>query len=142
MNTLFAFLKKESVPTRGRLQNAIDELGYDMQLHQAFAPFVNEGFLPCVLMGRDGFGFEIFYEPVSDLIEEDDEEFLAVAGDNDYCISMSFGGSKGDLVCASIVSLVLLQKFGAVISFEGEEPETIESLTIGLNEGLNNLEEE
>ena len=140
-NTQYAFLKKESVPTGKALQKSIDSLGYDLQLDPEFTPFEDDGFSPCILNGMDDVGFEIFYEPAEDVIE-DDEEFRKIAEDNDYCISMIWRGSFGDCSCAMIVSLALAKDFGAIISYEGEEPEPIESLREGVKEALREFEKE
>ncbi|WP_455212288.1 hypothetical protein [Kaarinaea lacus] len=140
-NIQFAFLRKENVPTREKLQESIDLLGYDLQLDPEFTPFEDEGFSPCILNGKDDIGFEIFYEPSED-VTEDDAAFQEIVGDNDYCISMSWGGSFGDCSCAMIVSLALAEDFGAIISYEGDEPEPIESLREELKEALREFEKE
>ena len=140
-NTQFAFLKKENVPSRNKLQNSIDSLGYDLQLDPEFTPFEDEGFSPCTLNGIDDVGFEIFYEP-TEVVTEDDEEFREIAGDNDYCINMNWGGSFGDCACVMIVSLALAEDCGAIISYAGDEPEPIETLREGVKEALREFEKE
>ena len=126
-NTQYAFLKKDNVPTRETLQASIDQLGFDLKLDPEFTPFEDEGFSPCVLNGESDIGFEIFYEPTKDVVE-DDEDFQKIAGSNDYCVSMRWGGSLKDCVSAMIVSAALAKDFGAVISYEGNEPEVLEEL--------------
>ena len=140
-NTQFAFLKKQNIPTRDALQESIDALGYDLQLDPEFTPFEDEGFSPCELNGKDDVGFEIFYDPTEE-ITEDDEEFREMAGDNDYCISMTWRGNFGDCACAMIVSLALAKDFGAIISYEGDDPESVESLREEVKEALREFEKE
>lgn len=126
-NTQFAFLMKEKVPDRVALQASIDALGFNLQLHSEFTPFEDEGFSPCNLDSNDGVGFEIFYEPASDIVE-DDEEFQDIVGDKDYCISMCWGGEMADCASVLVVSCALAKDFDAIISYEGEEPEPLEQM--------------
>ena len=123
-NTQFAFIKKGSVPTREQLQKSIELLAFNLDLDPDFTPFEDEGFSPCVLNGEKDIGFEIYYEPSKDIVEED-EDLISIAGDKDYCISMCWGGSLKDYACVMIVSCALVKDFQAVISYEGEDPEPL-----------------
>jgi hypothetical protein len=126
-NTQFAFLKRSSVPSRDALQASIKALGFGLTLHPEFTPFEDEGFSPCIFNGIADVGFEVFYEPASDIIE-DDEDLQEIAGDNDFCISMVWRSSMKDYACVMIVSCALAKDFGAVISYEGEKAEQLETL--------------
>jgi len=139
--TQFAFLKKENVPSRDQLQSSIDALGFDLKLDPKFTPFKDEGFSPCILRGEDNVGFEIFYERTSDLIEEDEDdgEFKELIGNNDYSISLCWGGSFKDCTCVLMVSIALAKDFGATISYEGDGKETIEGMQGGIQECLEEI---
>lgn len=126
-NTQFAFINRALVPDRKALQTAIDDLGFDLQLHPEFTAFEDSGFSPCSFKGEDGAGFEISYGEAAELIEED-EEFATLADGRDYCISLVWHSSLKDLACVMIVSVALAKYFDAIISYEGDEPESIEAL--------------
>ena len=128
-NTQYAFLQKNHVPNRQALQAAIDALGFDLQLDPEFTPFEDEGFSPCVLFGEqdEDVGFEIFYQPAADIVE-DDEDFQRIAGERDFCISIGWGGSLKDYAAVMIVSAALAKDFAAVVSFEGDPPDSLEKL--------------
>ncbi|WMS88815.1 hypothetical protein [Pleionea litopenaei] len=126
-NTQFAFIDKESVPSREHLQKAIDALGFDLQLDPEFTPFEDEGFSPCILNAEEDVGFEIYYESVEDVIE-DDEVFKAITEGKNFCISMCWGGSLKDCACVMIVSSAFAKEFGAIVSYQGEEPEPLEKM--------------
>lgn len=126
-NTQFAFLKRANVPNREALQVSIDALGFDLKLDPDFTPFEDEGFSPCTLNGIGDVGFEVFYEPSSDIVG-DDEELQEMVGNNDFCISMVWHSSMKDCASVMIVSCALAKDFGALISYEGEEPEPFDSL--------------
>lgn len=115
------------MPDRKTLQTAIDDLGFDLQLHAEFTPFEDSGFSPCSFKGADGVGFEISYGEAAELIGED-EEFATLADGRDYCTSLVWHSSLKDLACVMIVSTALAKYFDAVISYEGDEPENIEAL--------------
>lgn len=142
--TQFAFLNRERVPNREQLQASIDNLGFDLKLDQDFTPFEDSGFSPCILRGEKDVGFEIFYEPASDLIAEDDEdeEFKQLVGNNDYAISLCWSSSFKDCTCVLMVSIALAKDFGATISYEGDESETIKDMQNGIKECLKEIEKE
>ena len=126
-NTQYAFLERDKVPDREALQQSIDRLGFDLKLDPEYSQFEDEGFLPFTLGGDTGPGFEIHYARTADIIEDDDER-AALAGDRDCCISMVWRGSMKDLACVMIVSSALARDFDAVVSYEGEAPESASDL--------------
>ncbi len=126
-NTQFAFIERSRVPDRSALQASIDALGFDLQLHPEYTRFEDSGFLPFILNGREGFGFEIYYQDASEIIGED-QGLLTLAGGRNYCISMLWSSSMNDLACVMIVSCALTKDFGAVVSYEGEPPEPLEKM--------------
>jgi len=137
-NTQFAFLKKENVPSRVKWQEAIDKLNFNISLEidSELEPFEDEGFSPCTWNKTDeNVGFEIYYEP-SDDIHDGDEELINIIGDNDYCITMAWGGSMKDCASVMIASCALQKDFGAVISYEGDDPVSFEELIQGTIEAI------
>ena len=126
-NTQAAFLERSRVPTRDQLQAAINALGFDLSLDPEFTPFEDEGFSPCVLLGSEEAGFEIFYDDANALTGGD-EELESIAAGRGYSISMVWRGSKKDLACVMIVSCALAKEFDAIISYEGEKPEDLSVL--------------
>ena len=118
-NTQFAFMKKSAVPAAAALQQSIDALGFDLKLDPELDFFADEGFSPCVFNGEPDIGFELGSEPAAAILE-DDEDFKEIAGDNDWCISMTWRGSMKDCASVMIVSSALARDFGAVISYEGD----------------------
>ncbi|MBF7073962.1 hypothetical protein ISG33_11180 [Glaciecola sp. MH2013] len=143
-NTQFAFLKKENVPTQAQWQKAIDELNFQVRLtiDPELAPFEDEGFSPCQWGDTDeDVGFEICYEPAEDVFDDDDE-FKSVAAGNDYCISMSWGGELKDCAAVMIASCALATSFDAVISYEGDEPDSLEKLVSNTKDVILEAEKE
>lgn len=126
-NTQFAFVSRSRVPDRAALQASIDALQFDLQLDPDFTPFEDSGFSPCILKGEEGFGFEIYYQEATE-ITEGDRELQEISGGLDHCISMVWSSSMKDLACAMIVSCSLAKDFGAVISYEGGPPESLEKM--------------
>jgi hypothetical protein len=126
-NIQYAFIERTRVPDRAELQASIDALGFDLKLHPEYTPFEDSGFLPFVLNAEEGPGFEIQYEAASDLIGAE-LALQDIAAGRDYCISMAWHGSMKDLACVLIVSCALIKDFDAVVSYEGEPPESLEKL--------------
>jgi hypothetical protein len=121
-NEQYAFLQKTAVPTRDQWQEAIDSCGFDFQLHPELKPFENSGFLPCKLSGADA-GFEIYYDCTAEL----PNEFAEIARGRDCCIGFRWGGSMAEGASVMIASYALAKCFGAVVSYEGEEPQDLEA---------------
>ena len=134
-NVQYAFLDRARVPDRPALQASIDALGFDLKLYPDFTPFTDEGFSPCVLGGEEGPGFEIAYQTASEATD-DDEDFLAIADGRDYCITLVWRGSMKDLACVMIVSCALTKDFGAVVSYEGDEPSPLDEMLASTKEIL------
>ncbi len=126
MNDQFAFISKGRVPTPADWQAAIDQTGFDFQLSASFEAMEHSGYLPCTLLGQPA-GFELQYESAREIID-DAEQLALLAGDRDYCITMSWGGSMRDCVAVMIASLALAKHFDARISYGGDEPDSLEEL--------------
>jgi len=126
-NTQIAFLNRDSVPNREELQASIDRFGFNLTLHPEFTPFIDSGFSPCILDGTPNVGFEVSYAPTSETVDGD-PNLKAIAAGRDFSISMKWGGSMKDCACATIVSCALAKDFGAIVTYEGEPPDTLEAL--------------
>lgn len=138
-NTQYAFIDKARVPDRAALQSSIDALGFDLKLHPEFSPFSDSGFLPFVLNGEEGPGFEIFYEPTDDVVGGD-KLFRALAEGRDHCISMCWRGDIKDLACVMIVSCALTKDFGAIVTYEGDDPEPLDDMLEATREIIRDAE--
>lgn len=123
-NTLYAFIDRARIPNRSDLQLSVNALGFNLVIDEYYEPFENSGFLPFLLDGRKGMGFEIFYEDAAELIDQDDT-LRAISAGRDYCISMSWGGSMADCACAMIICCALTKDFDASVSYEGDRPNTL-----------------
>lgn len=126
-NTQIAFLNRGNMPDREALQASIDRLGFNLKLHPEFTPFEDSGFSPCVLDGATDVGFEVFYAPTSE-VADGDPNLTAIASGRDFGIGMVWHSSMKDCACAMIVSCALAKDFGAVVTYEGEQPEPFETL--------------
>ena len=126
-NTQYAFLKKSQEPGREALQASIDALGFDLTLYPDFSPLEDSGFLPCTLNGIAGVGFELNGEAAGEVVRGDNA-LRRIAGENDYGMSLVWGGSVEDRACAMIVSCALAKDFGAVVSYQGQAPEPLDHL--------------
>jgi hypothetical protein len=119
----YAFLNKVDVPTRDQWQAAIEACGFDFQLNPELKPLEDSGFLPCTLSGA-GAGFEIYYDGSLELLED----FADIGQGRDFCISFRWGGSMTECASAMIASYALAKSFGAVVSYEGDAPYSLDAL--------------
>lgn len=127
------------VPDREALQTSINKLPFDLKLDPKFAPFEDEGFSPCTLDGENDIGFEILYTDSKD-VTQDDLRLKNIAGDRNYCISLTWRGDFKDCASAMIVCAALAKDFHAVVSYEGEEPNTFDQLIESARHALKEAE--
>lgn len=126
-NTQYAFLTTSRVPTRVELQASIDSLGFDLKLHPELDLRSDTGFSPCILAGVEDVGFELFGQPSAD-VADGDPDLVEMIGENDFSISMVWRSSMQDCACVMIVSSAMAKDYGAVISYEGEPPVSLDEL--------------
>ena len=119
-NEQHAFIHKDKVPSKVQWQEAVNASGFDLQIYPDLQVFEHSGFMPCKLLGKDS-GVETYYSPANEIFD-DPAVIKELAGDRDYCISFRWGGSFREAACAMILSYALAGSFGAVVSYEGEEP--------------------
>lgn len=119
-NEQFAFIHKNKVPSPDQWQAAVDAAGFDLKLDPELKVFEDEGFMPCKLFGKDS-GVETYYSPIDEVFD-DLAEAEELAGDRDFCISFRWGSRYSEAACAMILSYVLADSFGAVVSYEFEDP--------------------
>jgi len=124
-NEQYAFIEKAKVPSREAWQAAIDECGFDFQLDPELKPFEDSGFMPCKLNGADA-GVEIYYDGSAEFLSQ----FSDIAQERDYCIAFRWGGSMIECASAMVACYALAKNFGAVVSYEGGEPEALESFLV------------
>ena len=127
----YAFLDKSAVPTREAWQAAVNETGFDLTIDPELKPLEHEGFLPCTYLGKE-WGVETYYDGDQELLDE----YSDVAGGKDYCISFRWSSSFEDSACAMILCLALAKSFGAIVTYEGEPPYTLDTLLSAVNESL------
>lgn len=132
-NSLFAFLRKEDIPDRAQWQEAIDASGYRCTLDPSLHPFEDSGFLPCQLHGQDA-GFEIYYATAEEAVGE---AWRTLAPEHaDHCVTFCWGGSMAEGASASIAAYALAARFGATVSYEGEDPRSLEEQAAEIEELL------
>lgn len=116
-------------------------MGFNLELDPDFTPFEDVGYSPCSLNGKENIGFEIYYEEAKEVVG-DDREFQQIRGDKNYCISLVWGSDLYDCVCSMIVSCALAKGFGAVVSYEGEVPDSFEKMLKNTRSLLQDIESE
>lgn len=132
-NNLFAFLRKGDVPNRAQWQEAIDAAGYSLELNPDLRPFEDSGFLPCRLLGHDA-GFEIAYGTATELAGEVWRELAPEHAD--HCVTFRWGSSMTEGASASIAAYALAARFEATVSYECEEPLSLEDQAAEIEEFL------
>lgn len=134
-NIQYVFLKQSDIPSRDALQASVDRLGFDLQLDPELNLLEDEGFSEQTLEGRKEVGFELELGPAAPILD-DAQHLREAVGGRDACLELSWHGRAGDLACAMIVSYALAHDYGAVVSYECDEPDTLDALLSGTQEAL------
>ncbi len=114
---LTAYLKRENVPARPALQQAIAALKFPLTLDHTYVPFETSGYLPCTLDGEDA-GFDLrFKDGAGDL----PPALQASLGDRDTAFICKWGGDPFEEVAALVVCAALAKSFDAVVQEGGTE---------------------
>ncbi len=113
-----AYVERASVPERAELQAAVDALGFDCKLDLSYMPFKSEGFLPCVLNGKDS-GFEIYFESTAEVLQNY-PDLTETIGSRDAAITFRWGGDMAECACVLIVSAALAKTFDAVVHYQDD----------------------
>lgn len=113
-----AYLKREHVPSRTALQDAIKHLRFKLILDESYTPFECTGYIPCTLDGEDA-GVDIKFGAT---------DFNALAptvkaaiGDRDTTINIRSGADPREIVSADIIAATLANSFEALIQNRGED---------------------
>jgi hypothetical protein len=107
--TLTAYLKREDVPVRKALQQAIDKLAFQLKLDDGYAPFETSGYLPCTLDGEDA-GFDLRFKEAGA-----DGSNVSDMGARSTKISCKWGGDPREEASALIVCAALVNDFQALV---------------------------
>jgi len=126
-NTQFAFISRAKVPSQAALQASIDALGFNLKVDPELRLLTDSGFSPCVLNGISDVGFELLSGPTSDLFVEA-PHFAGLSQGLDFCIQMIWHGSFKDCAAAMIVACALATDFGALVSYEGNPPDSAQDI--------------
>jgi hypothetical protein len=114
-------MKKDRIPSRDQLQQTINELGFDLTLAPDFSLSVDQGFVPMKFKGDDSVGFELFRLEPAELAD-----FPHVTDPDSFGVSLLFGSSMQDAACALIVGCALAKECDAQVSYEDEEPQSLD----------------
>jgi hypothetical protein len=132
--TQFVFFNKAQLSSLSMLQESLDQHNFKLELNPRCDLFKHQGFLPCVLRGDTGMGFDVFYESSKLFLQENpDSQIRNLVGDKDSLISLSWGESFKDCVCVMMVCAALAIDFEATISYECGGIESVESILAGID---------
>ena len=113
------YSKRENVPSRKALQDALDPLGFKIVVDDAYAPFASKGYVPCALDGEDA-GFDLRFQEV----EAETRAKFALSADS-VAMALRWGGDPREELVALAVGAALANQFGGI----AEEPGASERLS-------------
>ena len=111
---LTAYLKRENVPDRAALQQAISALKLPLSVDDSYEPFATSGYLPCTFDGEDA-GFNLSFKDTADAPPELKSEI----GERDTAMTLKGGGDPREEAATLIVCAALAQSFDAVVAETG-----------------------
>ena len=113
-----AYLKREHIPSRTALQDAIKHLRFKLMLDECYTPFECTGYIPCTLDDEDA-GVDIKFGAT---------DFSALAptikvviGDRDTTMTIRPGADPREIVSAAIIAATLANSFEALFQNQGDD---------------------
>ncbi|MFA6095002.1 MAG: hypothetical protein WC757_03920 [Candidatus Paceibacterota bacterium] len=111
-------MKREQVPSRMALQDAIKNLRFKLILDESYIPFECAGYIPCTLDGEDA-GVDIkFGETDFTALTPD---IKAAISDRDTTIMIRSGADPREIVSAAILAATLANSFEALIQNQAKD---------------------
>ncbi|MGJ5181949.1 hypothetical protein ACQR16_34865 [Bradyrhizobium oligotrophicum] len=107
---LTAYLKRNDVPTRTALQQAIARLPFALTLDGGYVPLDTSGYLPCTLDGEDS-GFDLRFTDVEE----------PRADGCDVAMTLKWSGDPREEAAALAVCAALARTFGAIVMRDGAQ---------------------
>jgi len=105
------YLKQSSAPDRRALQEAVDRLGFDLQLDHGFSLLNAKGYQPCTLDGEDaGFDLRSASTPAAP-----PAGVAGLLGDRDAALTLRWAGDPREELAALAVCVALAENFGALV---------------------------
>jgi hypothetical protein len=118
-NSQIAFLARDQVPDRQRLQEAVKQLRFKLAIDEAYVPFECSGYLPCTLDGEDA-GCDLRFGDAS-ACAVDAAHLQAQLGGRDTAMIFRWSGDLRERASAMILCAALAQQFGARVLRPGED---------------------
>lgn len=119
--TQVAFLKKADIPTKSKIEERINMLGYEFKILEEFDTLYGRDGLSCSINGYKTY-FEIYFEEPSEIINEFEwiEKDLT---DEDIAVSFLWGSDFAAGACIGLVSIALIDICNALIYYLDDEME-------------------
>ena len=137
--TQMAFLRKAEIPTKQKIQESINSLGYDFKIMDDFETFYDVDGLTCKINGHETW-FEIYFHTI-DEIADDIEWIKPDLTDQDTAISFIWGANLAAGACIGLVSVALIDLSNALVYYMDDEmPYTREMLISDTPEYLKELD--
>lgn len=117
--TQIAFLKKTDIPTKSKIEEDINELGYDFKILDEVENLYDQERLSCSLNGYKTY-FEIYFENPSEIMDEFEwiEKDLT---DQDLAISFMWRADFAAGACIGLISVALIDNCNALIYYLDDE---------------------
>ncbi|MBF4517303.1 hypothetical protein IRZ71_13140 [Flavobacterium sp. ANB] len=139
--TQLVFLKKADIPTKSKIEEKINELGYEFKILNDFEILYGQEGINCVINGSETF-FELYFEKPSEII--DDLEWIkSDITDEDIVFSFVWGNDFAAGASVGLISVVLIDECNAHVYYLDDEMKySREMLLSETPQFLNELEKE
>ncbi len=142
-NTQYVFIEDSRIPSAANLQRSIDglKLPSELRLDPTLDLRTDSGFSPCTINGAEDVGFELFVSPSAEILANL-PSLKGFVGAREICIQMVWRGSYADCACAAAAGYALAKDFEAVVSYEGQSPDSVDAMREATLEALRYAEGE
>ena len=123
-NEQYAFLTRSELPTLEQLQAKINsDPTFTLAIDPEVSLSTTAGFVPCVICGVES-GVEIYFDDSPETMDQ----FADLVQGKDCCLVFCWRSDMVECACAMVLSYFLGEHYNAIISYDGEPPDSIEGL--------------
>ena len=139
--TQAAFLKRLDMPSKFKIEESINKLGYEFKILDEFVDLYNQEGLSCEINGYKTY-FEIYFDEPSEIIN-DFEWIEKDLTNEDIVISFVWGADFAAGACIGLVSVALIDNCNALIYYLDDEMKYSRQMLLDdMPQFLNELEKE
>ncbi len=128
--TLIAFLRKAEVPGNRKIQETLQELGYDFTILNDPEKQIDDNGIECRINGHNTY-VETYVDVPNKVIDEGGNCIKPDLTDQDWAISFVWGADFAAGACVGLISIALIDLSSALVYYMDDEIRYTREMLVG-----------